>query len=128
MNYPEVFRIIYAINLLALTAICFWLPYKAGKKITARIVSVCSVIFISLMFFIDFELFGKLLLLVFGTFYGMSLIVLLILRFIFIFYWLFRVYGIKKEVVIGGVSITITYIVIMIFLLNSVASGSLNFL
>lgn len=97
------FYIISSLILFGLTGLCFWLPFKAGNKITGLTVSII------LGLLITWTLIGNLDFLVIFIWP-----IILSIQIVFILYWTFRVFNKKK---IGAIfAIILTFIFLLIAL------------
>lgn len=93
------FYIISSLILFGLTGLCFWLPFKAGKKTTGLTVSIIMGLLIIL------TLIGNLYFLVIFVWP-----VIVGIQIVFIIYWAFRLFGRKNAGTIIAFVITIVFL------------------
>ena len=96
------FTIISSLILIGLTVLCFYLPYKNGRKNTGLVVSVIIGIIITWTFIGELDF---LVIFIWPIIFAFQII--------FITYWLFRSYGKKKFGIIVSSILTIGFILIV---------------
>ena len=97
------FNLFSGLILFGLTALCFWLPYKSGKKITAILVGsvLGGIILWSLLAEIEF-----LVIFIWPT--------LLIFQIVFLSYWVFKVFNKKKIGIIISSILSIGFLLLIL--------------